>query len=55
MKVSVEMDGALFLKNRNRVRDPSGVFNGIEKSSLLDFFNFRFDRLPLEGLMGLKF
>ena len=45
MKVNADTDGALFLENGNWVGHPSGVFNGIDKTILLELIDFRFDSL----------
>ena len=49
------MNGALFLENGNRIRHPSGVFNGIDKTGLLELIDLALKTSRLEGLMGLIF
>ena len=38
-KVRADTDGALFLEDGNRVGHPSGVFNRINETSLLELIN----------------
>ena len=45
MKVSENTNGALFLENGNRIGHPSGVFDGIDKTNLLELIDFSFDNL----------
>ena len=51
-EVSADMDGALFLENRNRIGHPSGVFNGVDKTILLELINFGFDSFSSGRING---
>ena len=51
-KVSADMNGALFFENRNRIGHPSGVFNGIDNTSLLELIDFSFDRFSSGRING---
>ena len=35
------MNGALFLRNGNRIGNPCGVFNGIDETIFLEIINFK--------------
>ena len=54
MKVCADTDGALFLENENRVGHRSGVFNGIDKTSLLELINFGFDNFSSRRINGYQ-
>ena len=42
-KISADIDGAFFFENGNQIGHPSGVFNGIDKTNLLDLIDLSFD------------
>ena len=50
-KVRADTDGALFLENGNWVGHPSGVFNGVNETSLLELIDFGFDSV-MSGWMN---
>ena len=52
MKVSADMDGALFLENENQIGHPSGVFYVIHKTNLLELIDFSFDSLSSGRING---
>ena len=51
-KVSADTDGALFLENENWIGHPSGVFDGIDKTSLLELIDLSFDSLSSGRING---
>ena len=51
-KVRADTDGALFLKNGNWVGHPSGVFNGVNETSLLELIDFGFDSVTSGRMNG---
>ena len=51
-KVRADTDGALFLKNGNWVGHPSGVFNGVNETSLLKLVDFGFDSVTSGRMNG---
>ena len=52
-KVRGDMDGALLLENGNWVGHPSGVFNGVNETSLLKLVDFGFDSVT-SGRMNVS-
>ena len=52
VKVRADMDGALFLENGNWVGDPSGVFNGVNETSLLELIDFGLDSVTSGRMNG---
>ena len=51
-KVHADTDGALFLENGNWVGYPSGVFNGVNETSLLKLVDFGFDSITSGRMNG---
>ena len=51
-KVRADTDGALFLEDGNRVGHPSGVFNRINETSLLELIDFGFDSITSGRING---
>ena len=51
-KVNVDMDGALFFEDGNWVGHPSGVFNGVNETSLSELIDFSFDGFRSRGMNG---
>ena len=51
-KVRVDTNGALFLENGNGVRHPSGVFNGVNETTLLELIDFGFDSITSGRMNG---
>ena len=54
MKVSENTDGALFFEDGNWVGHPSGVFDGINETSLLELIDFGFDSFTSGRMNGYK-
>ena len=46
------MDGTLFFIHRNRIRNPSGVCNGVNEVGYAQLLNFNFDRNNFGGVDG---
>ena len=44
MEFYANMDGTLFFIYGNRIRNPSGVRNGVNEATCVQLLNFRFDR-----------
>ena len=52
VKVRADTNGALFLENRNGVRNPSGVFDGVNETSLLELIDFGFNSVTSGRMNG---
>ena len=46
------MDGTLFFIHENRIRNPSGVHNGVNEASCLQLLNLSFDCDSFGGMDG---
>ena len=55
VKVHANTDGALFLEDGNWVGHPSGVFNGLNKTKLLELIDFGFDSITSGRINGSQF
>ena len=42
-KISTNMNGTLFFINRNRIRNPSGIRNGVYETFFTQFLDISFD------------
>ena len=52
MKVGANTNGALFFKDGNLVRHPSGVFDGENETTLPKLIDFSFDGFTSRGMDG---
>jgi len=52
VKVCADTDGSLFLENGNWVGYPSGVFNGVNETNLLELIDFGFDSVTSGRMNG---
>ena len=46
-KISTNMNGTLFFINRNRIRNPSGIRNGVYETCFTQFLDLGFDNMSL--------
>ena len=51
-KVGANMNGALFFEDGNWVGHPSGVFDGVNETSLPELIDFSFDGFTSRGMNG---
>ena len=52
MEVCANVDGTLFFIHRNRIRNPSGVRNGVNEAHHAQLLYFAFDRGSFGGMDG---
>ena len=51
-KVGANTNGALFFEDGNWVRHPSGIFNGVNETSLPELIDFSFDGFSSRRMNG---
>ena len=47
MKISTNMDGTLFFIHGRRIRNPSGIHDGVYETCFMQFLDFDFDNMSL--------
>ena len=55
VKVGANMNGALFLEDRNGVGHPSGAFDGVNETGLPELIDFSFDGFASGWVNGSQF
>lgn len=50
MKFCANKNGALFIKNGNKIGHPCSVFNGIDEASFLELINLRFNSFTFQRM-----